>query len=52
MITSLFLMWFLDITDDVHSLMHEQNDGDVKGISFDVIYLDTSGDHFEHFSYM
>ena len=28
------LMWFLDITDDVHKLMHEQNDGDVKGISF------------------
>ena len=25
---------FLDITDDVHSLIHEQNDGDVKGISF------------------
>ena len=28
------VMWFLDITDDVDSLMHEQTDGDVKGISF------------------
>ena len=28
------LMWFLDITDDIHNLMHEQNDSDVKGISF------------------
>ena len=28
------LMLFLDITEDVHSLIHEQNDGDVKGISF------------------
>ena len=26
------LMLFLDIADDVHSLMHEENDGDVKGI--------------------
>ena len=27
------LMWFLDISDEVHNLTHEQNDGDVKGIS-------------------
>ena len=26
------LMRFLDTTNDVHSLMHEQHDGDVKGI--------------------
>ena len=26
------LMWFLDITDEVHNLTHEQHDGDVKGI--------------------
>ena len=28
------LMWFLDINDDIHNLMSEQNDGDVKGILF------------------
>ena len=27
------LMWFLDIADEVHDLTHEQNNGDVKGIS-------------------
>ena len=28
------LMSFPDIIDDVHSLIYEQNDGDVKGISY------------------
>ena len=45
------LMWFLDITDEVHNLTHEENGGDVKGIS-SVCDLVTSGDYFEHFTYM